>query len=217
MPTSRSAATLPHTERPGAQVVALRTERADEELVQAVVAGDRWAKAQLFDRFAPDVERIVRRLVGRDADLDVEDVVHDAFVAAFGSISGLEDPAALPKWMATVAARSAYRAIRRKRLGRWLKFWEPERLREVVESSDVDTHMLSAYRQAYALIARLPAAERVAFVLRYVEGMELTEVADACDVSLATAKRHLARAKERFVRAAARDEVLCNWVGGGEP
>ncbi|HEY7376710.1 MAG TPA: sigma factor-like helix-turn-helix DNA-binding protein, partial [Polyangia bacterium] len=42
----------------------------------------------------------------------------------------------------------------------------------------------------------------MAFSLRFISEMQLTEVAAACRVSLATVKRRLARAEKRFVEAA---------------
>jgi RNA polymerase sigma-70 factor, ECF subfamily len=50
------------------------------------------------------------------------------------------------------------------------------------------------------------ASERFAWILRYVDGHSLEEVADAAECSLATAKRRLARSQE-LVRAALAGEV----------
>jgi RNA polymerase sigma-70 factor (ECF subfamily) len=47
------------------------------------------------------------------------------------------------------------------------------------------------------MLARLPTKERMAWMLRYVEGCELPEVARMCGCSLATAKRRIAAAHER--------------------
>src|SRR6476646_8399111 len=46
-----------------------------------------------------------------------------------------------------------------------------------------------------------PEDVRMAFSLRFISEMQLTEVAAACRVSLATVKRRLARAEKRFVEA----------------
>jgi RNA polymerase sigma-70 factor (ECF subfamily) len=59
------------------------------------------------------------------------------------------------------------------------------------------------------------AEARMAFVLRHVEGLELTEVAAALDVSLATAKRRLQHADKRLRAAAERDPLLANYVHHG--
>jgi RNA polymerase sigma-70 factor (ECF subfamily) len=53
--------------------------------------------------------------------------------------------------------------------------------------------------------------------LRFIDGMELVEVADACSVSLATIKRRLARAQKRFSAMARTYPELDEWVSGGEP
>jgi RNA polymerase sigma-70 factor (ECF subfamily) len=51
--------------------------------------------------------------------------------------------------------------------------------------------------------------------LRYIDGMELTAVAQACGVSLATIKRRLSRAQVTFSALAARQSVLVEWLETG--
>ena len=55
-------------------------------------------------------------------------------------------------------------------------------------------------------LARLPARCRVAWVLRYVEGSGIDEVAAAADCSRATAKRLIARADRELRACVALDE-----------
>ena len=73
-----------------------------------------------------------------------------------------------------------------------------------------------ALRQTYAVLERMPADERIAFCLRFMEGMELTETAEACGVSLATIKRRLVKAQQKFVAAAGADPLLREWIRRGE-
>jgi RNA polymerase sigma-70 factor (ECF subfamily) len=72
-----------------------------------------------------------------------------------------------------------------------------------------------AVRATYAILAKFPADERLAFSLRFVSEMQLTEVADACGVSLATVKRRLARAEKRFVEAAKSHPALSDRMARG--
>jgi RNA polymerase sigma-70 factor (ECF subfamily) len=51
-----------------------------------------------------------------------------------------------------------------------------------------------------AAVKTLPAALRVPWLLRHVEGHEVRELAALCGMSLATAKRRLALADERVAR-----------------
>ncbi len=59
------------------------------------------------------------------------------------------------------------------------------------------------------------ADERVIFSLRFLEGMELAEIAVACDVSLSTAKRRLKEAEKHFVARARRMPALRPWLEEG--
>lgn len=188
--------------------------RDDAALVAGLRAGEPWARAALFDRYAPHVERILRRVLGHERHTEMADLVHDAFVQALASIDGLRDAEALLAWMQTIAARTAYRAIRSRRARRWLRFWEPAELPEVAVDG-VDPGVLEAHRRTYAVLDRLPAEERLIFALRYIDGMELSHIAALRDISLATVKRRLARAEERFTKLAEHDEVLRPWLREG--
>jgi RNA polymerase sigma-70 factor (ECF subfamily) len=183
-------------------------------LVAGLRAGEPWARAALFDRYAPHVERILRRVLGHELHVEMADLVQDAFVQALSSIDSLRDAEALLAWMQTIAARTAYRAIRTRKARRWLRFWEPSEVPEVIVDG-IDPGVLEAHRRTYAILERMPADERVMFALRYVDGMELERIAATCEVSLATVKRRLGRAEERFARAAERDEVLRPWLREG--
>ena len=79
----------------------------------------------------------------------------------------------------------------------------------------VDPDVVEAHRRTYALLERMPADERVIFALRYIDGMELERIAEVREVSLATLKRRLARAEQRFAHAAQRDSVLRPWLEEG--
>ena len=208
--------TVPVADRaPRGVVRTLPIVRDDASLVEGLRSGEPWARAALFDRYAPQVERILRRILGNDRHTEMADVIHDVFVQALASIDRLRDPSALLGWMQTIAAHTAYRTIRARRARRWLCFWEPANVPEV-QVSDVDPEVSEACRRTYAVLDRLPADERVAFALRFIDGMELAQVAAVCEVSLATIKRRLSRAEQRFAAAARRDEVLVKWLQEGD-
>jgi RNA polymerase sigma-70 factor (ECF subfamily) len=75
-----------------------------------------------------------------------------------------------------------------------------------------DDDAREAVRRLYAILDKVDSKTRLLFVLRYVEALELTEIAESLDVSLATAKRHLSRAGDRVFSLAGRDEVLLAYL-----
>lgn len=214
---------LPMSQRPPAREVApaLRlVPRGDppaedeERLLRGLRADEAWARRQLFERYSPVVERTLRRVLGHERHEELGDLIHDCFVEAFTSVGRLREPRALQAWMRSVAANTARHAIRRRRARRWLLFWEPQALPHP-PTNDVSPEVRDAFVRTYALLDSLSAEQRVAFVLRHIEGLSLAEVAEALDVSLATIKRKLGRAERRFVAMARRDPVLQEWIEEG--
>ena len=70
-------------------------------------------------------------------------------------------------------------------------------------------------REIYAILDGMPIDQRMAFVLRHFHGARLVEAAEACETSLATVKRRLARAEERFLAAVRRQPGLSQWLQEG--
>jgi RNA polymerase sigma-70 factor (ECF subfamily) len=184
----------------------------DEALVRGLRRRDPAAVAAFCERYSDHVVRVLARLLG--ADRDLADLHHDVFVRALGALPKIREPDRLKGWISIIAVNVARNALKRRYRQRWLRFGKPEDLPEMhaVQSSDEQS---DALRRTYAVLDRLPREERIAFSLRIIDGMKLTEVAAACEVSLATIKRRLARAEKRFLSLARADDVLADWIEGG--
>jgi RNA polymerase sigma-70 factor (ECF subfamily) len=178
---------------------------SDAELVQALRRGDQRACAALVRRYHPKVQRLVAGALGVDGDL--MDVVQDVFVSVLKNIHQLKDPGALPGWIASLAVFTARGHIRRRRRWRWIRFLAPEEVPELPLAAH-DAEGTATLRAVYQVIDTLPTDERLAFSLRFVAELDLTEVAASCQVSLATIKRRLARAEARFLAAADKSSLL---------
>jgi RNA polymerase sigma-70 factor (ECF subfamily) len=161
------------------------------------------------------VARILRRILGPDHEL--EDLHHDVFVRALRSVDDLRQPEALAGWLHAIAVHTAHGAIeRRTRRRRWTLFGsDPSQPQPELQHPGADLEAREALRAAYRALDQLPADERVAFALRYFDGMELTEVAQASRVSLATLKRRLSRAEARFRQLAGQSPLLAGYLEGG--
>jgi RNA polymerase sigma-70 factor (ECF subfamily) len=191
-------------------VVRLPVQGSDALLVSSIRAGDERALVELFDRHRAHVRRILLRVLGPDFELD--DLVQDVFVAALEGLARLEDPKMFRRYLTSTAVFTARARIRkRKRWRPFLRFMAepPESLRHPAPE------VTEAMRATYRVLDVLPVEERIAFTLRFVEGMELTEVADAVGVSLATVKRRLARAGTTFKTSAQSEPSLRTWLEEG--
>jgi RNA polymerase sigma-70 factor (ECF subfamily) len=183
-------------------------------LVEKVGAGDVAAMATLFDVHAEMVERIVARILGRGRDVDAADLLQDVFVRALEGIGRLSDPRLLRPWIAGIAVRTARETIRARARRKWLRFLPGYDVPEVA-TPPLDDEAREALRSAYVILDALTSDDRIAFCLRNIEGMELLDVARACDTSVSTVKRRLERAEQRFVALARREPALRSWLEEG--
>jgi RNA polymerase sigma-70 factor (ECF subfamily) len=187
---------------------------SDRAVVMAIRAGQAAGGAALYDRHVAHVRRVLIRILGPDSELS--DLVQEVFLSAIDSMGRLEDPDALRSWLSSIAVFRARAEIRRRVRARLFPLFGGDDLPEV--EAPVSTPEVSqAVRTTYTLLGKLGTDERIAFALRFIDGMELVEVADACSVSLATIKRRLARAQKRFSAMARTYPELDEWVSGGEP
>jgi RNA polymerase sigma-70 factor, ECF subfamily len=182
--------------------------RATESLTEGLKAKKPWAERTLVEEQTPHVERLLTRILGRESELD--DLVQEVFVRALGKVEELRDEN-VKSWLGAFAVNVAREAIRRRRRRSWLSFFAPEDMPDVTEESAA-FELRDAVRALYRLLDSMNADDRVAFTLRVVEGMQLSEIATVCDVSLSTVKRRLQRAETWFVARAKRDPRLVDWV-----
>jgi len=202
----------PAPEGEGASVRTLPFTGGDEELLEGLRAGRAPAIAAFYDRFAGLVLRVLARVLGTDAE--IADIHHDVFERALASVSGVRSAAGLKPWIVGVTVHTARGVIRRRTRRRWLVLLGPEESPEPVDEG-VSPEVRQALRATYAILCTLTADERIPFALRVIEGMELTEVAAACGTSLATIKRRLYAAQERFAERARAHPALADWMEGG--
>ena len=183
-----------------AQLAAL----SDAQLVALGCKGETQALEVLYRRHAAFAIHLAARIEG--SSRDVEDIAHDAFVRAFERLDDLTDRNAFRSWLGSIVVHAVRSRMRRHRLMSvlGLKTAEPVDL-DALASPDASPHVRAQIAQIYALLRTLPTDERIAWVLRCVEGHDLDTVARLTRCSLATVKRRITRAQkfldEHFVDA----------------
>jgi len=186
----------PAPERDDCVVPIVPAVHDDEGLVYALLQRETSAPAILFDRYGTYIKRVLARIIGY-SDPELMDLLHDVFLRAFERIGDLKNPRALKAWLVGIALFVAQEWIRsRKRHGPLLM---PE-IAENREGLAAPPETIEAVRAFYALVNQLKHDDRTVFILRFLEGMNLDEVAEACNVSISTARRRISHAEDRFRR-----------------
>lgn len=179
----------------------------DDALVARACDGDGWAEEALYRRHVGHVFGVAARLLRSRAE--AEDVAQDTFTIAFEQLSSLRDASAVRGWLVQIAISQVRRRFRRHKLRRLLGLDTPadEATLESVAAPHADPETKAELACLDRVLQRLPGEQRIAWMLRFVEGETLEDVARACDCSLATAKRRLAAADASVRREVVLAEV----------
>ena len=189
----------------------------DLALARRAAEGDRAAQRELFLAQRSSVHHTLFRILGSNREL--EDLVQDAFLEIFRALGSFRGESTLSRWCQTIATRTAYLAISRRR---------PATIElalvEDTVAGDADTQRHARAREAarrlYGELERLDAKQRIAFALAVIDGLSLAEVAQLTESSVVAVKTRVWRARRELFRRAAKDRLLAPYLvelaGGGE-
>jgi RNA polymerase sigma-70 factor (ECF subfamily) len=180
------------------------------KLADALRAGEPFAVGRLFDLYGKHVERVLIRTIGRDGEMD--DMVQDVFLGAYRSGRNYQgNDAQLKAWVSRIAVFTARGYLRKRKRRWWLRSSDPQEIPEQT-SNEPSPHTQEVLRRTYQALDGMDPDLRIPLALRELESMELSEIAEACDCSVSTIKRRLARARKVFERIARKDPILRDWL-----
>jgi RNA polymerase sigma-70 factor (ECF subfamily) len=184
---------------------------SDGDLARGIAAGEAWAIAETWQRFAPMVLMTAARALG--SKTEAEDVCQEVFCRVFRKAATLREPESLRSFVYSFAIRVLRAELRRRRVRGWFPFLGLEPPPDVIfGASDFESRDLLA--KLYALLDRLTARDRLVFVLRRMESMTVHEIATAMDISVSTVKRSMAYASSRLSRWVEADPGLAGLAQG---
>ena len=170
----------------------------DGDVIERVLSGETQAFAQLVNRYQAVLYRYAVSIV-----LDHEvaaDMVQDAFVRAYTSLRSCRDRTRFRAWL--------FQTLRHRCLDH-LK--EPRRrdvrledTNPIPDGADGPGALVERQRLRTDIaraLARLPEAQREAFILHYVEGVPYDTMADLLDASVSALKMRVLRAREALAGA----------------
>jgi len=180
----------------------------DADLVHALRAGDPDAPGALWGRYSPSVKRVLAKALG--STLEIEDLTQEVFLRVFVRLPSLRDPSALRPFVLAVAMNVLKWELRRRWIGRRVRLSGTGKLPDV-ECTSADAEARNALQRCYRILDALPTKERMAFVLRCMEGMTIEEVAEALGVSISTAKRWVGRGAAKVAERVTGDADLSSF------
>ncbi|MBW2436969.1 MAG: RNA polymerase sigma factor [Desulfobacterales bacterium] len=172
-------------------------------LVEIARDGNRAAFDQLIDRYQGDIYRMIFYRIRRQ--MDAEDLTQDVFIRAYRSIAQLREPGRFRSWLYTIAVNRVNDYLRKKKVRSIFKSSDeghevqpeseehrdkPEALEQVLKED--------FWRQVGRIAKKLSKMEREVFLLRFMDDLNIVEIAQILKKSESTVKTHLYRALAKF-------------------
>ncbi len=182
------------------KTVEYRTQ-TDEELVRLGQAGDTRAFDELVDRYRDKVFRLSFKILRHEED--AAEAMQDAFLSAFRGLKNFKIESTFSTWLYRIATNAALMKYRKRRDGHvsleqsqssnedaepmQITDWSTQPVQDLLDSETRDVMEEG--------IQSLSEELRTVFVLRDVEGLSNTEVAEVLHLSVAAVKSRLHRAR----------------------
>ena len=180
-------------------------DSSDETLAARAAAGDDRAFEEIVARYERRVFRVACRLT---SETDAPDVLQNTFLQVYRNLPSFRGESRFATWLYRIATNAALmiRRARTRRPAESLDAFMP-RFDEQGMHADLPAQLQVASRadevidrqalaeKARAGIARLPDVYRDAFVLRDLEEMSTTDVAQVLGVEPATVRQRVHRAR----------------------
>lgn len=180
----------------------------EQQLIERCRAGDAEAFGTLWQLHRSAVFRSVVAVVGNPQD--AEDITQEAFLRAYRALDGFRGDAQLRTWLIRIGVHLAIDHVKRKKARPEVSLeWDVGGgLAEVDPQASAErSEIRETVRKA---IEALPAHHRAVIVLRDIEGMDYSEMAQVLGCSVGSVKLRLFRARRLLKQ---RLEVLL----GGSP
>ena len=174
--------------------------------VGAAALGDESAFERIVVHYRPALFRFFRP--GTANDHDADDLCQDVLMQAFRKLNTLKDPDRFRPWLFKIAVNRQRQYYRWRRVRSWLSYTDQTEVEP--RPSDVpilrprQTDSLDDYlrgefwSQVSDFMDRLSSREREVFSLRFIQDMDLADIAAVLGVNSGTVKTHLHRAVTKF-------------------
>ncbi len=142
---------------------------------------------------------------------DAEEIVQDVFVKLYHSKEELLDSALLNTWLYRVAINCSLDYLRRKKaarrgglLSRVFKMAKDE-VPATFDHPGVQLDKKEDARILFSALNKIPAQQRLAFLLQQMDGRTVAELAEIMETSLTAAEGLIKRAKENLRKQLSKD------------
>lgn len=168
-------------------------------LVEKAKNGDESAFEALYDKYSGKVYSLALRMTKNPED--ALDLSQDVFIRVYKSLVFFKGQSSFSTWLYSIASNACI-DFTRKETKRKTESLNENSFTEIpdLRSPEHETEKKELRTAIATAIDALPYDQREVIVLREINGLSYTEIADALDIEVGTVKSRIARARERLCK-----------------
>jgi len=174
------------------------TKKTDRCLIEKIGEGDRYAYAELVDRYKAMVFTLALRIL-RNRE-DAEEVAQDTFIKAYKGLHSFQGDSKFSTWLYKIAYRASLDHLKKNNRRIDQRSLEVSNAYNLIAAGDITDEMENKERitMVKQAIEALPPKDSAIITLFYMEELSLKEIGKVLGLSAAVIKVRLFRSRKQL-------------------
>ena len=168
----------------------------DYVVVEKVLQGE----TELFEILMRRYNELLFRTIRSYIDVDVEDTMQDAYIKAYQKLYQFKNEAKFSTWLVRIGINEALQRKRKSTRYRTLDITQESSIIQIPDSAAMDPENRTIQKESLVYIEKaidaLPSKYKIIYILKEVEGMDISEIAKSLELTKSNVKVRLHRARK---------------------
>ena len=175
--------------------------KTDIELVNEFKNGNTSAFDEIVKRYQRKVYMLARRILGNHEDAD--DVAQEVFIKLFYSLNDFKGESSLFTWIYKITVNECNSFLRKKKIKEFVQIDDVVNLLKFSQTPEQELLDKEEKNLIERAIEKLPAKQRMVFVMRFFEDLDYQEIAKILNKPIGTLKAnyfHAVKKIQKFIK-----------------
>ena len=168
----------------------------DYVVVEKVLQGE----TELFEILMRRYNELLFRTIRSYIDVDVEDTMQDAYIKAYQKLYQFKNEAKFSTWLVRIGINEALQRKRKSKSYRTLDITQESSIIQIPDTAAMDPENRTIQKESLVYIEKaidaLPSKYKIIYILKEIEGMDISEIAKSLELTKSNVKVRLHRARK---------------------
>ncbi|WP_051254347.1 sigma-70 family RNA polymerase sigma factor [Arenibacter latericius] len=170
----------------------------DEVVVEKILVGETELFEILMRRHNQLLFRTIRSYMDRPSDID--DVMQDTYIKAFQKLYQFKNEALFSTWLIRIGINEVLQRKRKFKRNKIISINNEKGIFQIADTSNMNPERETMYSESVRIaekaIDQLPEKYRIVYMLKEVQGLEISVVSQSLGLSISNVKVRLYRARK---------------------